>query len=130
MAQAPIPTTHKPAATHAAHSDKPALPPGAPTVMRKGILVAVGTVIISDKDGKNRQIIDHGMPIPDGVDTKDLEKKGAAAKYAPPTPAPGVEAAKPAEWTYDEKRGVWLDEHGGMHAPAPPAQDSGKDDDD
>lgn len=129
MAQAPTPTA-KPAErapSHAAHSGKPELPPGAPQVMRKGILVAVGTIYHQDKDGKRVQI-DHGMPIPEGIDTKPLEKAGAAAKFAPPTPAAGVEA-KPAEWKYDDKQGAWTDEHGGTHAPVP-HHDHDKGDDD
>src|SRR5580765_2878045 len=129
MAQPPTPAAkpaekadHRPVerpSSPVAHATKPdpKTPPfGAPAVMRRDTLVAVGTVIHQDKDGK-RTIIDHGQPIPEGIETKTLVKQGAAARTVPITPAPGVEAKEAPEWHFDEKRGVWVDEQGSVHAP-------------
>lgn len=135
MAQAPTPASKPATPGHPASAksgEKPALPFGAPAVQVGGRrLVAVGTVIHQDEDGK-RVVVDHGRPLPDGLDGKTmkfLEKQGAAARVVQPTPAPGVEA-KMAEWTFDQARGVWLDEHGGVHQAVPQTADTKGDDDD
>jgi hypothetical protein len=133
MAQAPIPSRPEPGkdASRPAgkQAEKPIPPLGAPTLQRAGRhLVAVGTVVHQDKDGK-RTTIQHGQPLPDDMDSKDLkhlEARGAAARIAPQARQPGVEAKKAPEWTWDADRGVWVDEQGSIHKngdPPPAAED-------
>jgi hypothetical protein len=118
----PNPTTEERTAAGAAA--KRGLPFGAPMVQKAGRhLVAVGTVIHQADDG-SRVIVHHGQPLPelDDKHMKRLERGGAAAKTAPIQPAPGVEM-KQTEWTFDEEKGVWIDEQGSMHAPVPSPED-------